>query len=93
MHAHRHVLVVTREVAQPRLAPRAQSLDGSESFLELVEVGTNLDEALVGLLDFGEGVEERVGEVVEEARGGFWVGRVGELLVLVDVLRKPSGSA
>lgn len=47
---------------------------------------SHFNETRVGLAYLGEGVEERVGEVVEEGRGGVGVRRVREESVFVDVL-------
>ena len=83
-------MVWTREVpltVGPTAYPIPQPLSNIQPFLELVDALPHGKEPFVWFSHFGERVQERVGEVIDQPVVLFWAWRVSDMLVHMHMLR------
>lgn len=84
-------MVWTREVPLticPAANPAPQPLRNIQPLLELVDAFPHCKEPFIRLSHFGKGIQERVGDVVHKPVILFRVGRVGNMLVHMHMLRE-----
>jgi len=84
-------MVWTRKVPLticPTADPVPQPLGNVQPFLEFIDALPHGKESFIGFPYFGEGVQERVGEVIHQPVVLFWTGRMGNMLVHMHMLKE-----
>ena len=73
---------------RPTAYPIPQPLGNIQPILQLVDVLPHRKEPLIRFSHFGEGIQERVGDIIDQPIVLFWIWRMSNMLVHVHMLKE-----